>query len=97
MSPRKAPQDHLKAEADPGPLRFTFDGVAYVVPRENADNMELFELIEDGKSLSAARAFVGADQWREFKDRVRLPDGRVPAAPVNGFLEALMDSIGGNR
>lgn len=90
----KKPQDHAKAEAEGEDIRFDFDGVEYVIPRETADNVELFELIEDGKNFAVARTFVGIKQWSAFKDSVRLPDGRVPGEPVDRFLGTIMEALG---
>ena len=91
----KKPADHAaKAEAKGEDIRFDFDGVEYVIPRETADNVELFELIEDGKNFAVARMFVGKEQWSAFKDRVRLPDGRVPGEPTDRFLNAIMAALG---
>ena len=96
MPAPKKPQDRqAKAEGKNADLSFDFDGTVYTIPRDHADNIELFELIEDGKNILAARAFLGAKQWDQFKDSVRTPDGRVPAEPTERFLNLLMVAIGG--
>jgi hypothetical protein len=92
----KKPTDRAaKAEAKGEDITLTFEGAKYVIPRDRADNVELFELIEDDKAFSAARAFLGVEQWQAFKDSIRLPDGRVPGEPTERFLNALMVAIGG--
>ena len=96
MAAPKKPQDHqAKAEAKGADIEFEFDGQPYVIDRECADNMELFEFIEDEKHMKALRGFVGAEQWSRFKDQVRTPDGRVPAKPTERFLNMVMAAIGG--
>lgn len=98
MPAPKKPQDHkAKAEAQGADLSFDFDGTTYVIPRDRADNIELFELIEDEKNFSAARAFLGPEQWRQFKDSVRTPDGRVPGEPTERFLNTLMEALGNSQ
>lgn len=92
----KKPTDHAaKAEAKGEDITFDFDGTQYVIPRDTVDNVELFELIEDGKNFQVARMFVGAKQWDAFKDSVRLPDGRVPGEPTDRFLNAITAATGG--
>ena len=94
-STAKKPADHAaKAEAKNEDLRFDFEDVEYVIPRENADNIELYEFIEDGKNFTVAKMFLGAVQWAAFKERIRLPDGRVPSEPTERFLQALMGVLG---
>lgn len=86
-----------KAEAAPElaePVTFEYGGREYVIKPEAVNNLELYEAIEDQKYLTAARGFIGREQWDLFKDDHRLPDGRVPMEPVEGFLEALMEAIG---
>lgn len=97
-SAAKKPTDHAakaaKAEAKNEDIRFDFEGIEYVIPRDNADNIELYEFIEDEKNFKVARMFLGAEQWSAFKDRIRLPDGRVPSEPTERFLNALMGVLG---
>lgn len=86
-----------KNEANPEkakPSVFEFAGREYTIAPEAVDNLELFEAVEDGKYLTAARGFIGRDQWNAFKDDHRVDDGRVPMAPVEDFLKAVMEAIG---
>lgn len=88
-----------KAEAGaprlPQAITFEYDGETYTIDEDAVDNLELFEAIEDEKYLTAARGFVGRDQWQRFKDRYRDPvTGRVPMEPVQGFLQTMMEAIG---
>ncbi|MGZ4530728.1 MAG: hypothetical protein ACXVXP_00080 [Mycobacteriaceae bacterium] len=94
------PQDHkkkaAKAEATGEPITFTFDDVDYSIARESADNLELFEFIEDEKYISAIRGFLGNDQWSRFKESQRDDAGRVSAERFEEFLNGLMAAISGN-
>jgi len=95
MPTPKQPQDRkAKAEAKGADITFAHDGHRYVIPRDRADNVELFEMIEDGKNFAAARAFLGTEQWSEFKNSVRTADDRVPSEPTERFLNALMEALG---
>ena|SRR5690349_6535581 len=82
-----------KAEAKLASLTVTFEGQKYTIPRENVDDLELFEALEDNKYISATRGFLGQEQWDAFKDAHRI-DGRVPMSTMNEFLDALMASLG---
>lgn len=86
-----------KNEANPEaatPITFQYDGETYEVVENAVDNLELFEFIEDEKFLKATKGFLGQAQWDKFKDTHRTEDGRVPMAPVEGFLQELMNAIG---
>jgi len=97
MAAAKKPQDHLaKAEAREEDAVFDFDGVTYTIPRAQLDNVELLEMIEDGKNITAMRGYVGAEQWAKFKDQVRTPDGRVPGEPTGRFLDLVTAQINPN-
>ena len=84
-----------RAEAADEPLliEFDYDGDRYTITRENADDLELYEAIEDEKYLTAVRGFLGPEQWAAFKDRHR-EGGRVKASALEPFLELLMEKIG---
>lgn len=90
----KARREEAKGEKTP--TTFEFGGRTYEVSPDATDNVELFEAVEDEKYLTAARGFLGKDQWQAFKDDHREDDGRVPMAPVEDFLKALMEAVGGS-
>lgn len=98
MTAAKTNVTALKNEAKPlderEPVSFEYDGETYTIDPANVDNLELYEAVEDEKYLTAARGFVGKDQWSKFKDTHRDNEGRVPMAPVEGFLQALMEAVG---
>ena len=89
----KARRDEAKPE-EATPTKFEFGGREYEVSPNALDNVELFEAVEDQKYLTAARGFVGREQWQAFKDDHREDDGRVPMAPVEKFLDTLMKAVG---
>ena len=89
--------EDAKAEAAsdvPQDITFTFDGHDYVIDGEARLDLELFEAIEDDKFMTAMRGFLGAEQWAEFKDRVRNANGRVTLSDAEPFLGALMEALG---
>lgn len=90
MSKQDSP---AKAEAKGKDISVPFEGVTYVITRENADDVEIYERVEDGNYITAVRGFLGAEQWEKFKDAHRV-DGRVSMTAFNAFLDAAMDAVG---
>jgi hypothetical protein len=103
MPARKQPQDHkakadapAKAEAQEAVIEVAFGGEHYTIDRTQADNLELMEFVEDEQYIKALRGYLGREQWDRWKDSQRTEDGRVPVAPFEDFLNAIMEAIGGN-
>lgn len=104
MPAPKDPQDHkqkaaktaAKAEAEQTIIEVPFDGSVFTIERDQADNLELMEFIEDENYIKALRGYLGTEQWAQWKDSQRTPDGRVPMARFEEFLNAIMEAIGGN-
>lgn len=92
----KASEDAAKAEAEDKVIEVDFHGEHYTIDREQADNLELMEFVEDEQYIKALRGYLGRDQWARWKDSQRTEDGRVPMAPFEDFLNAIMEAIGGN-
>lgn len=91
----KKPQDHkVKDEAKRKDVTLAHEGIDYTITADAIDDLELFEMIEDGKQLTALRRFLGADQWETFKDSVRTDKGRVRMSDAEDFLNKLMDALG---
>lgn len=82
-----------KAEAQAAAVTISYDGVDYLISRDNADDVELYEAAEDGNYITAVRGFLGRAQWEQFKEAHRK-DGRVPMAALDGLLDALMAAMG---
>lgn len=92
----KKPQDRqAKAEAKGEDLVVVHNGDEYTIDRDAADNVEVLELIEDEKYISAIRAYVGPEQWVRWKEANRDDAGRVPRAAFEEFLDLAMGAIGG--
>lgn len=104
MPAPKQPQDHkakasekaAKSEAQDKIIEVDFDGERYSIDRDQADNLELMEFVEDEQYIKALRGYLGREQWARWKDSQRTEDGRVPMAPFEDFLNAIMEAIGGN-
>lgn len=89
--------DEQKAEAaekEAQPIVFEFGGKRYEIESDAANDLELYEAMEDDKYLTAIRGFLGREQWDEFKDAHRNEKGRVPMEPVEEFLNTLMEAVG---
>lgn len=100
MPAPKKPQDHkppAQAAAVGGVIEVDYNDVTYLIDRANADNLELLEFVEDEQYIKAIRGYVGLDQWAKFKDSIRDEQGRVPSAPFEPFLNAVMAALGGSR
>lgn len=75
-------------------LIITFDGHPYEIVRAAATNVETFELIEDGKYVTAVRSWIGAEQWTIFKDAHRDPaTNTVDMEHLEGFINAVMKAV----
>ncbi len=94
--PKNPVREGAKKSPLPDHLTIPFRGVDYTITRELVDDVEIFELLEDGKSLTALRRMLGADQWAAFKEANRK-DGRVSLTVMNDFLNDTMDVIGEAR
>lgn len=86
-----------RAAAKDAPVVFEYEDLTYTITRADADNLEIFELIEDDQLIRATRALLGPKQWEQWKDAQRDPKTRtVPVTAFSKFLDAVMDAIGGN-
>jgi hypothetical protein len=95
----KAPADHQakKNEADPGnpdDIVFEYEGHTYVIEAGAFDDIEIAELLEEGKNILVIRQILGADQWQAWKDRARGENGRTKASDAEPFLRALFGAAG---
>lgn len=92
----KQPQDRaIKAEAKGQHVEFDYEGVAYSIDRDNADNLEILEFVEDAQYIKAIRGYLGVEQWAKWKDANRDDKGRVSAGHFEPFVQACMDALGG--
>lgn len=95
----KQPEDHQAPaeETSAQPINVEHNGVQYAIDPGNANNLELFEFVEDEQYMKATRGFLGAEQWAKYKDSIRDEQGRVPADDFEAFLNKVMSAIGGER
>jgi hypothetical protein len=62
----------IKEEAaDPNTTVFTYDGEQWTMKPTDEWDIEIFEMIEDSKLVSAVREILGAKQWARFKAKKR--------------------------
>jgi hypothetical protein len=62
----------IKEEAaDPNVKVFTYDGEQWTMKPTDEWDIEVFEMIEDSKLVSAVREILGAKQWARFKSKKR--------------------------
>ena len=97
MAAPKKPQDHqAKTEAKGDDIIAEYDGHTYVIKRENADDVELFEQVEQDHVMTALCGFIGVDQWNHWKNTHRGENGKVSIkTELTPFLNAIMAAIGG--
>lgn len=67
-----------------------YKGEKYRVSRTAMDDLELVEMLEDEKYISAVRKILGPKQWAAFKEAARADDGRIPMVELEGLLKAVM-------
>lgn len=67
-------------------IDFEHDGVSYTVAREI--NLDVLEALEDDKPLSAARAILGAEQWKKFRA------GHSKPSDLSDLFEAYNRAVG---
>lgn len=106
-APRKTaapkPQDHLpkqnpaKAEAQGRDLVVDFEGTAYSITRDRADDLEIMEFVEDQNYIKALRGYLGLEQWNAWKDQARGEDGIVRTSTFEELLDSIMKAIGGAK
>lgn len=62
----------IKEEAaDPNTKVFEYDGEQWAMKPTDEWDIEIFEMIEDSKLVSAVREILGAKQWAQFKAKKR--------------------------
>lgn len=66
---------------------FSFDGELYHMPPADEWDLEVFELIEAGKLVTAMKMMIGDKQWRKFKSKPRK------AAEFNDFFLAGQEAL----
>lgn len=93
----KKPQDHnpAKAEARGEKIAVEHDGATYVIDREAADDVELFEHLEQNHIMTALKGFLGERQWDAWKNAHRGPNGKVSLAAVEPLLDSILEAVGG--
>lgn len=94
---KKAARDHAERRENARPLPsfidIPYDGVTYTIARADAINVETYELIEDGKYVTAVRAWLRPVQWTQFKEAHRDTDGTVPMDALEGFLNTVLRRV----
>lgn len=67
-------------------IEFTHDGITYTVSREI--DLDVLEALEDDKPIAAARAILGAEQWKKFRSGHSKPED------LSGLFEAYNEGVG---
>lgn len=76
-------------------VAYNFDGVAYLLDADAVDDLEVLELLENEKLMTALRRIMGDKQWERFKESQRDPDtGRVSPDKFEAFLDGLFARLG---
>ena len=76
---------------------FTHGDVSYSIPRDALEDLELLEMIEDEKILSAVRRILGDEQWGRYKDQNRTESGRVDPSDLEAFLNGLFSRLNAGK
>lgn len=92
----KKPQDRAaKAEAKRDVIEVEHHGLTYTIERENADDVELFEHLEQDHVMTALKGFLGPVQWAKFKNAHRGANGKVSVSEIEPLLDSILTAIGG--
>lgn len=76
---------------------YTFEDVSYTLRKDAIEDLEVLELIEDEKHLSAVRKILGVEQWDRYKDAHRDESGRVRPDTFEGFLNGLFQRLNAGK
>ena len=82
-----------KARALEGTHEFKFNGDNYIVDGKALDDVEVFEMFEEDKFMSAVKKILGVDQFVAFKDNNRQDDGRIPMEVFGDFVETMFEEF----
>lgn len=93
---RKPKSTPAKAEANGDGITFTHEGKDYVIARDAADDLEVMELFEKDKPISAIEKILGKEQWTTFKETAKKNHGRVTEAVFGAFMDSVLEATGGN-
>jgi len=82
-----------KARALEGEHTFEFNGEDYTVDAKALDDVEVFEMFEEDKFMSAVKKILGATEFTRFKDNNRQDDGRIPMELFGEFVEKMFSEF----
>lgn len=84
---------NAKARALEGKHTFTFNEKDYTVDSKALDDVEVFEMFEEDKFMSAVKKILGAEQFSAFKENNRQEDGRIPMELFGEFVEKMFEEF----
>ena len=84
---------NAKARALKGNAKFTFKDHEYEVQAEALDDIEVFELFEDEKYMTAVKKVLGKEEFETFKDNNRNEQGRVSMEVFTEFVETMFEAL----
>lgn len=71
------------------------DGIKIDATEEDFDNIEVLELMEDGKTFAAIKLIFGEDKYKEIKEKLRDPEtGKTKASAVVKWFEKVGEKVG---
>lgn len=82
-----------KMRALGGKQTFKFNEEEYTVDGQALDDVEVFEMFEEDKFMSAVKKILGAEEFNRFKDNNRNENGRVPMEVFGEFVEAMFSEF----
>ena len=81
--------NNAKVRALGGKQKFEFNEDEYTVDGAALDDVEVFELFEEEKFMTAVKRILGVDEFTRFKENNRDENGRVSMEVFGDFVEKM--------
>lgn len=90
MAAPKKPQDHKSPKNEATVVEYA--GETYTLDADALD-LEVLELIEKDKHVSAITLLLGEADFKRFKESVRTDKGKVPMPAFQEFIETVLEAL----
>lgn len=71
------------------------DGIKLNVTADDFDDIEILELMEEGKFATGMKRIFGEKKYEEIKEKLRNPEtGKVKASDLSEWFEKVAEKVG---
>lgn len=71
------------------------DGIKINVTADDFDDIEILELMEEGKFATGVKRIFGEKKYEEIKEKLRDPEtGKVKSTAVSEWFEKVAEKVG---